>query len=103
MSNEYKDWQAEEIKELEAKVKADRKRLDVAGGTINRQADQIERLEKAARIADQKARQAGKARITEELRAALEGKQEKERCPHLAGDLCIKEGACECYGVEQDG
>ena len=63
--------------------------------------EQVERLEKAGRIADQKARQAGKARITEELRAALEGKQggvEKERCPHLAGDLCIKEGACECYG-----
>ena len=36
----------------------------------------VERLEKAGRIADQKARQAGKARITEELRAALEGKHE---------------------------
>ena len=41
----------------------------------------VERLEKAA------------TESAAELRMQLQ-----HGCPHLAGDLCIKEGACECYG-----
>ena len=59
------------------------------GNDLIKAADQIERLEKAIQHCDPLC----------PAWAELEGRQEKERCPHLAGDLCVKEGACECYGA----